>query len=36
MVMCAAHHLERPVAVHTVTRESLVLLLAVLEQIGRL
>jgi predicted amidohydrolase YtcJ len=32
----AAHRLGRPVAVHTVTRESLVLLLAVLEQTGSL
>ena len=32
----AAHRIGRPVAVHTVTRESLVLLLAVLAQIGSL
>jgi predicted amidohydrolase YtcJ len=31
-----AHRVGRPVAVHTVTRESLVLLLAVLDQVGAL
>jgi len=34
--IAAARHVGRAVAVHTVTRESLVLLLAVLEQIGAL
>jgi predicted amidohydrolase YtcJ len=32
----AAHRVGRPVAVHTVTRESLVLLLAVLDRVGAL